>query len=233
MDAARKAGLRHRSRQLEALGAGGQFEFAGVPGGLHDDLRQAVKQAARPRLPACKFIRLMAAWVAIARADDFAAPSKVQSILFCATGTTRACASSAATVNTATFAIGLHGFIVGRELNSRRVACCFDFGFGDNFAAVVETLRAQGSRSIFHLPNQMEFLCMACRPAKCRSKTIPPACNCCKRPRQCPASLPGQFQCGSKCNYRVRLPPRLVVVKKCPSEIRTGRGYRTGTDVRP
>ncbi len=36
-------------RRRKPVGAGRQFDFAGIARGLHDDLRQAVEQAARPR----------------------------------------------------------------------------------------------------------------------------------------------------------------------------------------
>ena len=47
-------------------------------------------------------VRLVATGIAVAHADDFARAFDAEIILFCATGTTRPCASSAETVNTAT-----------------------------------------------------------------------------------------------------------------------------------
>src|ERR1017187_6565606 len=47
----RRAWLRihHRCCRRETIGGRGQLDFTGILRGLHDDLRQAVEQAARPR----------------------------------------------------------------------------------------------------------------------------------------------------------------------------------------
>src|ERR1035441_640337 len=51
-------------------------------------------------------------------------------------------------------AVGVDGFAVRRELDLRGVAGGFRFRFGDDFASVIITFRAQVSRRVFHLPAQ-------------------------------------------------------------------------------
>ena len=144
--------LNNRRRRRKTIGGRRQFDFTRILRGLHNDLRQAVEEAALPDGRRCLFggdelIRLVRQRISVANAYDFSWAGQ-----FKGDEVVRYWNRPALRVGDLhrddgdVFAVGFDRRAMRQELNCSRLAGGFDFG-GEDFFAALESLAPAACRA--------------------------------------------------------------------------------------